>query len=278
MKPVAFDYERPGTISEAFALLAREDVSVKVLAGGQSLGPMLNLRLVQPDVLVDVTRIPELSRIEEDDDAVTLGACVTHAAVEDGRVPDGTNGFLRTVARGIAYRAVRTRGTVGGSLAHADPSADWISCLAALGAEAIVAGPEGTRSLSVARFMTGVFETVLRPGELLEAVRIPKLPADVGWGYYKVCRKTGEFAHAIGAVVVNRDRGRCRAVIGATEAAPVVVEDAGALFDGDFSRPFPKRFDAAAVGRLLDERGLGSDPFRRQVHIAALRRAAARVQ
>ena len=115
-----------------------------MLAGGQTLGPMLNLRLAQPALLVDITRIPELAAVHEDGDAVTIGATVTHAAIEDGRVPDPTGGFLARVARGIAYRAVRTRGTIGGSLAHADPAADWLSCLTALGAEVVIAGAGGS--------------------------------------------------------------------------------------------------------------------------------------
>ena len=150
MKPARFDYARPASLGEAVALLGTRGTVVKCLAGGQSLGPMLNLRLVQPDLLVDITRIPELTRVEEDGDGVLLGACTTHAAIEDGRVPDVTGGVLPAVAQGIAYRAVRSRGTIGGSLAHADPAADWITCLTALGAEIVVHGPSGRRELAVA--------------------------------------------------------------------------------------------------------------------------------
>jgi carbon-monoxide dehydrogenase medium subunit len=126
MKPAPFDYARPSSLADAIALLASDELSLKLLAGGQSLGPMLNLRLVQPDLLVDITAVPELRRAEADGDGVLIGACVTHADIEDGRVPDPTEGVLPAVARGIAYRAVRNRGTIGGSLAHADPAADWI--------------------------------------------------------------------------------------------------------------------------------------------------------
>lgn len=143
MKPARFDYERPTSLGDALALLGTGERVVKCLAGGQSLGPMLNLRLVQPDLLVDITRIPELTRVEEDDDGLLLGACTTHAAIEDGRVPDVTGGVLPAVAQGIAYRAVRSRGTIGGSLAHADPAADWLACLTALGAEIVVHGASG---------------------------------------------------------------------------------------------------------------------------------------
>ena len=278
MKPARFDYERPTTLTQAFALLNRDNTFVKVLAGGQSLGPMLNFRLVQPELLVDVTRIPELNRAEADADSVTLGACVTHAAIEDGAVPDPTNGIMRSVARGIAYRAVRTRGTIGGSLVHADPSADWLACLAALDAEVIVAGASARRRVPVAGFMTGVFETALRPGELVEAVRIPRLSETARWGYYKVCRKTGEFAHAIGAVMYDPDRDLCRVVVGATEASPIVLADARELFGAAKNGPLARRFDAAAARRLLEDYGMGSDAYNLRIHLVALARAVQRAQ
>ncbi len=264
MKPARFDYERPTTLGDALALLGTRGRVVKCLAGGQSLGPMLNLRLVQPDLLVDITRIPELTRIEEDDDGLLLGACTTHAAIEDGRVPDVTGGVLPAVAQGIAYRAVRNRGTIGGSLAHADPAADWIACLTALGAEIVVHGPSGRRKLALPAFILGALETTLEAGEILEAVRIPRLGAGARWGYYKVNRKTGEFAHAIGAVLHDPERGLCRAVAGATESRPIVIEDAGTLIEN---------CDRAALFDRLREGGLGADAYNLQIHAVALERA-----
>ena len=212
MKPARFEYECPTDTAAAIALAARSDLMVKFIAGGQSLGPMLNLRLAQPDVLVDLTGIAELTQVEETADSLSIGACVTHADIEDGRVPDLAGGMLRSVARGIAYRAVRNRGTIGGSIAHADPSADWISCLAALGASVVVRGASGRRSVPIEEFMLGVFETTLLSGELVEAVAVPRLSNQAKWGFYKVCRKTGEFANAIGAVLFDPARSVCRAV------------------------------------------------------------------
>jgi carbon-monoxide dehydrogenase medium subunit len=275
VKPARFDYERPSSLADATALLRRDDLFVKLLAGGQSLGPMLNLRLVQPALVVDITGIPELKRAEETDDALVLGACVTNADIEDGRVPDVTGGALPRVAQAIAYRAVRNRGTIGGSLSHADPSADWVSCLAALGAEAVIRADSGRRTLPVEDYMVGVFEVSLEPGEILEAVRIPRLSRRARWGYYKICRKTGEFAHAIGAVLYDPERAVCRAVIGATESKPIVVSDAATLFRGRPSEPLLSAFDPAAATRLLDARSM-RDPFERQTHLAALRRAVER--
>ncbi len=138
MKPAAFDYEKPRSLDAAVKLLATSDGAAKVIAGGQSLTPVLNFRLAQPSLLVDVRGLPELAGVKEEADAIVLGATTTHAQIEDGRVPDPTNGLLRRVARGIAYRAVRNRGTLGGSLAHADPAADWLNVMALLDAEVLV--------------------------------------------------------------------------------------------------------------------------------------------
>jgi carbon-monoxide dehydrogenase medium subunit len=153
----------------------------------------------------------------------TIGATVTHAAIEDGRIPDPTGGFLARVARGIGYRAVRTRGTIGGSLAHADPSADWLACLSALGAEVVVAASGGRRRVPLAGFVRGAMETQLAPGELVFAVRIPRLPPGTRFGFHKICRKAGELADAIGVVVAGPD-GTCVCVsAGATTGRPLII-------------------------------------------------------
>jgi carbon-monoxide dehydrogenase medium subunit len=271
MKPSRFDYERPADLASVIRLIQREDIVVKIIAGSQSLGPMLNLRLVQPDLLVDITGIPELKRVEVSDEAIVIGACVTHADIEDGRVPDVTGGALSKVARGIAYRAVRNRGTLGGSIVHADPSADWISSLAAIGAEVLIAGPSGQRRLPIDAFMTGVFEVDLAPGEMLEAVRIPRLSGSARWGYHKLCRKTGEFAHAIGAVLHDPERSVCRVVMGATESKPIVMSDARSLF------PDGRRLDVDAARKLLTGAG-HADALDNQIHLAALKRAVERAE
>jgi len=123
--PSQVEYERATSVEHALSLLSRPDT--RVVAGGHSLIPMMKLRLAQPELLVDISKLPETRQVVDGADAVTIGACVTHAAIEDGAVPDPANGMLAAVAGGIAYRAVRNRGTIGGSLAHADPAADWPS-------------------------------------------------------------------------------------------------------------------------------------------------------
>jgi len=266
MKAVAFDYVRPASVAQAIDLLAAEPAA-KVLAGGQTLGPMLNLRLAQPVLLVDITRIPELAAIVEDADAVTIGATVTHAAIEDGRVPDPTGGFLRQVAHGIAYRAVRTRGTIGGSLAHADPAADWLSCLSALGAEVSIGGAGRRRTVPVAGFMRGAMETELAHDELVAAIRIPRFSRAARFGYHKICRKTGEFAEAIGVAVHDPERKLVRIVASTTAGAPILIEDESLAGVGG------QPPDAADVQQRLQRAGLAGDAYDLRLHAVAVRRA-----
>jgi carbon-monoxide dehydrogenase medium subunit len=273
MKPVAFSYERPASIDAALELLSETAVFCKILAGGQSLGPMLNLRLAQPDLLIDVTSISELVDVADGRDHLDIGACVTHADIEDGRLPDASNGLLPHVAGTIAYRAVRNRGTIGGSLAHADPAADWISILPLLDAEIIIASRRGVRQIAAADLVVSSFTTVLQADELIRAIRVPKLSAKARWGVYKINQKAGEFAHAIGGVLHDPELGLFRAVIGAIETAPIVVADAALLFAGLYGPNLADRLDAAVVLRLLDQKGV-SDPYNRALLPVALKRAA----
>jgi aerobic carbon-monoxide dehydrogenase medium subunit len=277
VKARAFDYERPATPQLAIEILG-SDESAKILAGGQSLGPMLNLRLIAPKVLVDVTRIPELVRAEDTGDAIVLGACVTHAAIEDGDVADGTRGVMPRIARGIAYRAVRNFGTIGGSLAHADPSADWLTSLAALGASVLIFGTAGLRTVPVSEFMVGVFETALKPGEIVEAVRIPTLSSHARWGFYKVCRKPGEFAEAMAAVLWDPERDIRRVVIGATGSVLTVIDDVARLLECPPDKAFNGAFNESAILHLLGQIGLGGDGYLLKIHLAALQRALAQVR
>jgi carbon-monoxide dehydrogenase medium subunit len=266
MKAPRFDYAKPRSLHAALQLLRDAGETASIIAGGQSLGPILNFRLAQPQLLIDVRGIPELRDVRDEGDALFLGANTTHAAIEDGRVPDPARGLMSHVARGIAYRAIRNRGTLGGSLAHADPAADWVSVMPLLGAEIVAAGATGERKIAAASFVRGLLSTTLERAEIIVGVRIPKLSARARWGYYKFNRKPGEFALAIAALVHDRDRGHARAVIGAIGSAPHVVPDAKALVD---------RFDPAAADAAISAAGLAPGSFERQVHLAALRRAAA---
>lgn len=272
MKPVNFDYARPKDVAGVLALVSDDSRLVKILAGGQSLGPMLNMRLVQPELVVDITGVEELRQVEERDDAVVIGGCITHADIEDGRVPDVTQGALPAVARGIAYRAVRNRGTIGGSITHADPSADWISILSALGATVTLQSTQDRRTMAVEDYMLGALEADLAAGEMLVSVTVPKLGKGARWGYYKTCRKAGEFAHAIGAFLVDRERGISRAVFGATEGRPIVVTNAERMLGRGEVAGTASGFDDAHASELAMKGGI-IDPIDRQLHIVALRRA-----
>jgi carbon-monoxide dehydrogenase medium subunit len=251
MKAPAFDYARPKDVEGALKLLSQGG---KAAAGTQSLGPMLNLRVIQPELLVDLRSIAELKDVSETPEHVSFGACVTHAQVEDGKVPDPAGGFLREVASNIAYRAVRNRGTMGGSLVHADPAADWPSALTLLGAIAVIAGPKGRRELPMEKFLTGIFETALKDDELLVAIRVPKRSRAARYGYWKFCRKAGEFPQAIGGALTDPERGETRTVVGATEGAPRLYLDLNP-----------------------DIGGLSKDAYTRQLHAVALKRALAKV-
>jgi aerobic carbon-monoxide dehydrogenase medium subunit len=272
MKAAAFAYQRPADLNAALALMANADGMTKIIAGGQSLGPMLNLRLVEPDLIVDISGLSELKQAERRGDELVIGACITHGDIEDGRIPDVTRGAMQRVAAAIAYRAVRNRGTIGGSLSHADPAADWISALAALGAKVTLRSLAGARDLAIADFITGALESALQPGEIVEAVRVPAMTPSAKWGYVKACRKTGEFAHAIASVLIDPESASARAVIGAVEAPPIVLADAAALFGGRVTADFRRQFDARMADAILIKAGI-ANAADRHIHVAVLRRA-----
>lgn len=262
MKAPAFDYVRARCLDEALALRVAGDDEAKYLAGGQSLGPLLNLRLARPSRLIDVRRLPELAGWSDEGAMLRIGAGLTHAAIEDGVLPGALGRFLASVARGIAYRAVRNRGTLGGSLAHADPAADWVSTMALLDARLEVRSQSGSRVIAAADLVDGPLSTRLAPEELIVAVRVPKGSPAARWSYRKFNRKPGEFAKAIAAFCVDPERQVCRAVIGATDGAPVVIFEAAELLTSD-----------AACDAAVAAAGFRPGAFQHQVHAVMLRRA-----
>jgi carbon-monoxide dehydrogenase medium subunit len=272
MKAAAFAYECPQDLKAALALTAETTGSSKIIAGGQSLGPMLNLRLVEPDLIIDIAGLSELKQAERSGDELVIGACITHGDIEDGRIPDVTRGAMQRVAGAIAYRAVRNRGTIAGSLCHADPAADWVSALSALGAKVTLRGLTGARNLAIEEFVTGALESALRPGEIVEAVRLPLMAPSARWGYVKACRKPGEFAHAIAAVLIDPEAATARVVVGALERAPIVLGDAAELFGGRITGDFERQFDARVADAILLKAGI-ANAANRHIHIAVLRRA-----
>ncbi len=269
MKPRAFDYVAAASLEEAVAGLAAAKGEARLLAGGQTLGPMLNLRLVAPACLVDVGRIAALRRIADNGARLVIGAGVTHAMLEDRSDPSPTVRLMCHVASAIAYRAIRNRGTLGGSLAHADPAADWIAAMTLLDAELAVLGPGGRRTLAMRDFMTGAFATALEPAEAIEAVALEKLSPSARWGYCRIARKVGEFPDAIGAVVVDPARALCRIVVGALDAPPALL---AALAD-QVAREGAQAAAAERVREAVAEAAPGLDPVHLRLHAAAVRRA-----
>ena len=268
MKPAKFEYEKPRHLDDAVKLLASSNGEGKIIAGGQSLGPILNLRLAQPALLIDVRGLAELSGVQDERDAVVYGATTTHAAIEDGRVPDCANGLLRKVARGIAYRAVRNRGTMGGSLAHADPAADWLNVMVLLDAKIELFSQRGRRSVRATALVDGPLSTVIAADEILTSIRVTKLSSKARWSYYKFNRKPGEFADAIAAFVIDETRGVVRGIVGATTAAPYPIADA---------RPFIGGFDATKAAHAVTNAGFIAGSYEYQVHLVALKRAAMQI-
>jgi aerobic carbon-monoxide dehydrogenase medium subunit len=274
MKAPAVDYVRPRSLAEAVDLLAEHRDEARVIAGGQSLVAMMNLRVASPGLLIDISRLPELSSVSDDADAVILGACITHAAIEDGRVADPSRGLMPRVAATLAYRAIRNRGTIGGSLALSDPAAEWPAVLAALGADVMVCRSGRQRSVKCTEFATGVFETTLAADEIIESVRIPKLSADARWGYLKLCRKAGEFASSLAVAIADGPRGQCRVVLGAANGAPLVLDGVSRLVategHDDIRNAVAADLDRAA-SRQFDE-------FQRNLHVVAAMRAVRQVR
>tara|TARA_R110000868_G_scaffold4155_58_gene25769 strand:- start:16019 stop:16834 length:816 start_codon:yes stop_codon:yes gene_type:complete len=268
MKSAKFDHQRTTSLADALAALGNADGEARIMGGGQSLGPMMNLRLAQPDLLIDISRVAGLDGIDMTGSSLLIGARVTHARIEDGEVPGVTGAYLQAVASGISYRSVRNRGTIGGSVAHADPSADWPSALLALGGEVTISGQGGERRMPLDGFQIGPFATGLGYDEILTGFDLPVLSDGAKWGYYKVNRKPGEFADAIGAVVMGPEP---RAVCGATESAPFRVTAIEEKLAGGATE-----LSVADARDMIAAHDPGFDDYDLQIHAVALSRAVGR--
>ena len=212
MKPAWFDYYAPRNLDEALRILADAGPNGRVLAGGQSLMPMLNYRLLNPDVLVDINRIEALNCLDATEDHLTVGALVRHAdLLHDNRVRDGWP-LLFEATKQVAHPAIRNRGTVCGSVAHNDPAAEHPSVLVTLGGTVVIAGAAGRRELPAEQFFTGILSTALRPGEMVVALRYPRPPAGTGAGFVEFARRLGDFAMAGAAATLTIRDGVCERV------------------------------------------------------------------
>ncbi len=270
MKAASFDYVAPSTVAAALDALAGSEDG-RVLAGGQSLTPMLALRLAAPRLIVDLARIAELRQVARSGGRHIIGAMVTHAAIEDGIHDFADGGMLAAVAHGVAYRAVRNRGTMAGSVAHADPAADWSTALAALDAGVTVTGRSGQREIAIGSFIRGAFATALAPSEIVTAITVPELSPGARWGYYKICRKAGEFPDAIGAVVIDPERRFARIAMGALDGPPRLLDDLATRVVADGAAAA----SASVVAEAVKAAAPDLDAVDSRLHAVAVRRALA---
>jgi carbon-monoxide dehydrogenase medium subunit len=224
-----FEYEAPTTVGQAIKLLSKLGDRGRVLAGGHSLIPIMKLRLAQPEVLVDIGRIDALRYVRSRRSPLAIGALATHAQVASDPGIRAKCAVLAETAQHIGDAQVRNRGTMGGSLAHADPAADYPATILALEAEIVAQGPNGRRTIPAAEFFTGLLSTALAPDELLTEVRVPALGKGSGGAYVKLPNKASHYAVVGAAAVVRLEGGKIASVaVGITGAGPQPVR-AGAV-------------------------------------------------
>jgi carbon-monoxide dehydrogenase medium subunit len=262
MKPAAFEYRRPASVDEALALLSSHEGDAKPLAGGQSLIPAMNFRLATPAVLIDLNNLDQLAYIRADSQ-VRIGAMTRHRVVERSEVISRLAPLVHETMPYIAHAAIRTRGTIGGSLAHADPAAELPAVMLALDAQLVVRSTRGQRQIAAADFFTGLFSTALEPGELLTEIAIPAATpgARTGWAFQEFSRRLGDFALAGVAVSVALDANgtcsRARIALLSVGDRPLLAAKAAQALVGQ--APSPEAIRAAAAIAAGDEIAPTSD-------------------
>lgn len=257
MKPAPLDYAAPASLQEAVDLLSDSDRDSMVIAGGQSLMPMLNMRLASPELLVDLSRIADLDYIRDDGTRLLIGAMTTKRDVERSALVKDRQPLLHAATLLVGHPQIRNRGTVGGSMAHADPSAEYPAVALATDAEMRVVGPGGERTIDASDFFISYLTTALAPGEVLVEVAVPVLAPGTGWAFTELSRRHGDFAMAGTAITVELDAaGRCRDVrivlfgVAATPLRLREVEESlsGEMPEGDF---FSRAGEAVSIA--IDE-------------------------
>jgi carbon-monoxide dehydrogenase medium subunit len=240
MIPSEFEYYRAGSVKEALDLLSEKGPDAKILAGGHSLLPAMKLRFNNPAVLIDISSIPDLSYIREDGDSLVIGAGTTHGELAASSLVLETIPMLAETASTIGDMQVRNRGTIGGSLAHADPAADWPAALLASDAEIVITAISGSRSVAAIDFFQGLFTTDLSESELITEIRVPKPPENTRSTYLKFEQPASRFAIVGCAVMVTKSNGTC--------------ENVRVAFTGVSATPFRDQgIEQALEGKSLDE-------------------------
>jgi aerobic carbon-monoxide dehydrogenase medium subunit len=258
MIPRSFEYFSPRTLDEAIGLLQKLGPDAKLLSGGQSLIPMMKLRMVSPQHIVDINRIPNLDYISESDGHLKIGALAREHQLETSEVIANRLPILADTAKFIADPLVRSQATVCGNLAHGDPANDHPATMLALGATVVATGPNGQREIAVDKFFPGLFTTALEPEEILTEIRIPLPPANSGGAYLKLERKVGDFATAgVAAQITLDDAGKCKqAGIGLTNVGmtPIKATQTEAFLTG-------KTLDEATINQAAQIAASESEPM-----------------
>lgn len=280
MKPAPFEYYAPTSVPEVLDLINEHGYDAKILAGGQSLVPMMNFRLVQPAVLVDINNIPELAEIQADGKGVKMGAMVRHSQAERDPLIKERAPLIHETMPQIATIQIRNRGTIGGSLSHADPSAELVVVSTVLEAEFRIKSQAGERVVPARDFFVGLLMTVMEPQEMLLEVSIPALPQRSGWSLKEVARRPHDFAlMGVAAVLTLDKKDRCqdaRLVYLSAGDGPISAPEAAGMLKGE--EITPDLIEAAAEKAAADEIDPGSDihatvDFRRHLANVLTRRA-----
>jgi carbon-monoxide dehydrogenase medium subunit len=279
MRPAAFEYFAPASIEEAAGLLAEHGPEARVLAGGQSLIPAMNLRVARPSVLIDIGRVAGLDSITIDNGTVTIGARVTHRAIEDSTELAEALPVLPAMALHIGHPSVRNRGTFGGSIANADPASEWPLALLALGGQVKAVSPRGERVIDCGEFFVSYFETRLDADEILTGVSLPALKANQRWSFQEVARQPGAFALVLvlvrATLAADGTVDEVRLAIGGCGARPILPLDDWSFLEG--AKPTPDAVEEAAscIEKAIEPFGdsNASAQDRRQMAGALSRRA-----
>ena len=258
MKPAPFTYARPDSLDEALTLLRAGDEDVKLLAGGQSLVPLLNLRMASVDEVVDLNRLNELAYVKRDNDTLCVGSMTRHRHIEVSAEVEATQPLLTRAAAEVGHLAIRNRGTIGGSLVHADPAAEWPLVAVALDARFVLRSCDATRTVPAREFFVGPLMTVIEPQEILCEVRFPVAPAGAAWGFQEMCRRPGDFAvAAVACQLTVADDGHCAAAslaVGGAHDTPLHVPEAASILAGT------RADDAAAIDRAAQHAADSVEP------------------
>jgi len=279
MKPASFVHHLPKTLAEAVRILAEvAPQDGRVLAGGQSLVPIMAFRLAKPAHLVDINAVAGLDRIASDGKVLSIGACVRHGAFHRAVVDNPLGRLLSSVARHIAHYPIRMRGTFCGSLAHADPASEWCLVAATLGAEMVAQSRNGRRVIAAADFFAGIMTTALKEDELLLEARLPLLPSDTRFGFYEFSRRAGDFAVAMALVTYRVQDGRMvepRVGVGGAEPNPRRIAQAERALEGQEpgSEVFAAAAEAATQAVAAMEDSNYSADYRRDLVRTVTRRA-----